>query len=86
MPESGAIERTRDAMNAWLRADLPADFNQLRADLNHILDCIPETHATPCPSTGPTHVRPDGTHLIAICRYPIGHTGTHEDHYHAAWA
>lgn len=44
MPESGAIERTRDAMNAWLRMDLPADFDQLRADLRHILGCIPATH------------------------------------------
>lgn len=44
MPESGAIERTRDAMNAWLYKGLPADFDQLRTDLRHILDCIPATH------------------------------------------
>lgn len=44
MPESGVIERTRDAMNAWLHMDLPADFDQLRKDLRHILNCIPETH------------------------------------------
>lgn len=44
MPESEAIRRTRDAMNAWLAKDLPEDFDQLRTDLRHILDCIPETH------------------------------------------
>lgn len=31
-------------MNAWLAMDLPADFDQLRTDLEHILSCIPETH------------------------------------------
>lgn len=49
MPESGAIERTRDAMDAWLRMDLPADFDQLRADMRHILACIPDTHQRPAP-------------------------------------
>lgn len=51
MPETKAIERTRDAMNAWLQADLPADFNQLRTDLHHILDCIPPAHQRPATIT-----------------------------------
>lgn len=45
MPESGAVERIREAMDAWLHKGLPADFDQLRTDLAHVLDCIPPTRA-----------------------------------------
>ena len=86
MPESGAIERTRDAMDAWLRMDLPADFNQLRADLQHILRCIPATHQRPPAPDGYTAEHcPIGCHTTYQCNHchwhmetgvPLGPAGT----------
>lgn len=65
MPETGAIMRVREAMDVWLTARTPdaIDFRRLRADLNHILSCIPGDPVTTTEdgafqwTDGPDHVR-----------------------------
>jgi hypothetical protein len=61
MPESGAIERVRRAMEAWtLGKGPPGDVDQLRADLIHILDCTPPTFDVTLPAEIRLHAEHDG--------------------------
>jgi hypothetical protein len=85
VPESGALTRVSAALDAWLDGRLPRNFDQLRTDLRHILDCTPETHMRErgyrvCLDT---HGTPGGGY--SYCVLALGHTGLHQSGPGTTW-